>query len=385
MRPMNVLVTASPAAGHLWDVVPVAWALRSRGHDVRIATLPAITAHVIQTSLPALPAGPAARPPGLPADDAGGPGGRLASSGETAARMSGLLAAGLIAALPGFTPDLVVHEPMELAGPLIAERLGIPCVHQSSGPPPECRFRQVLREAGAELRRGFGMDPQVRSPSLVIDVCPPGFQVGAGQMIAAPHQPMRYVPFLGPADVPAWLHEQPRQLRLCAAGALARPEGGGPAVLSRIAGALRQAGLEVLLPLPAACAAGPRFAGSGARVVGWAPLHLVAGGCDLIMHRGDPATTLTALRAGVVQLVMPAPGDLPADTIARLLEASGAGCAIDPPAMTDGQIAESVRGMLSDGRYRQSAAEVAADIARQPSPADVAGVIENLAARGASG
>jgi glycosyltransferase len=376
---MNVLVTSSPALGQMWDVVPIAWAIRSRGHDVRVATLPNLIPHVIQTSLTALPAGPHADPATLPVADPDGPGGRLTSARQ-AGRMSRLLATGLAGPLAAFRPDLVVHEAMELGGPLIAQRLGIPCVQQNSGLPMPPQLRQLLGQAAADLRRDFGMSGHVQPPSLVIDVCPAGLAAGAAQ---ARHQSMRYVPFHGPAEVPQWLYERPRRARVCIALNAAKPAAGALALASRIALALRALDAEVLLPLPAAWAADPALARSGVRTVGWVPLPLLADSCAAIVHHGDPGTTLAMLGSGVPQLVMSPSADAAALASASLLEDCGAGRGIDPTVVTDEEITACARALLGDGQYRQAAAKVAAGVAGQPSPAQVAGVIERLADGGA--
>ena len=35
---MRVLFTASPALGHMFPMIPLAWAYRAQGHDVLVAT-----------------------------------------------------------------------------------------------------------------------------------------------------------------------------------------------------------------------------------------------------------------------------------------------------------------------------------------------------------
>jgi len=131
---------------------------------------------------------------------------RFERYGPRNAQASGLLAQGLLEVLDGFRPDLVVHEPAELAGPLVAQRLGVPAVHQGWGLPMHPGVTGALQHAAVALRRRFRMAEDVAAPALVIDTCPPGYR-------AQTHRPpvrtsrMRYLPFNGPGAVPAWLRE----------------------------------------------------------------------------------------------------------------------------------------------------------------------------------
>ncbi|MER7624967.1 nucleotide disphospho-sugar-binding domain-containing protein [Streptomyces sp. NPDC126503] len=61
---MRVLFTVWPATAHLYPIVPLAWALQSAGHDVRIAAHPAMAPVITSVGLTAVPLGdPAAVPP----------------------------------------------------------------------------------------------------------------------------------------------------------------------------------------------------------------------------------------------------------------------------------------------------------------------------------
>jgi UDP:flavonoid glycosyltransferase YjiC (YdhE family) len=384
---MKVLVTSAPVLSHLWDVVPLAWALRSAGHDVRVATLANIAADVRATGLPALTAGPVRDPAMLnrflPERGAGDRGGHVEFA-RLAAVVSGLLAHDLSGVLDHFRPDLVLHEPADMAGPLIAQHLDVPAVHVSCGPPFPVLWTGSRRRAAAGLRRRLGRSAEVAPPALVIDVCPPTLQAMV-KHLPAPHQAMRFVPYNGPGAVPGWLAGPPAGPRVCIA--MGTGWGWNSLLLrARIARAIAGLGLgaEIIVPVPPEHAA-PVAHLPGVRVVDWLPLKLLlASGCDLVVHHGGPGTMLTALSYGVPQLttILEAHGAAPEHRInSRLLVACGAGRALTQVAKPEQEIAEAVRLLLTDPSYRQSARVIAAEMAAQPSPAEVVGVLEDLAQR----
>lgn len=374
-RPLNVLITTSPILTHLWTVVPIAWALRSRGHDVRVASLPNLTNHVVETSLTAMPVGRRLDPAELPVRSFTEQGSLTTAFAQANARMSGLLAAGLLEAVEGFRPDVVVHEAADLAGRLVADRLGIPAVHQGWGPPLRPRLRRALAEGEARMRARFGMSEPARPPALVLDVCPPAFRTPELR-IDGPQQSMRFVPYNGPGAVPDWLAEPRTGPRVCVTMGTVLPENGGLAVVGRIARALAPLGFDVVVPLRPAHQELVDLDLPGVRVVDFLPLKLLADSLDVLVHQGGPGTALTALGFGVPQLTLPVFGD--EHTTAMLLERCGAGRRLDPKSVTDDEVVAAVRDLLDGPSYRKAAGEVAAQIAAQPSPSEAAAAVQDV-------
>lgn len=54
---MRVLFTVWPATAHLYPIIPLAWALQSAGHDVRVASHPAMAPTITAVGLTAVPLG----------------------------------------------------------------------------------------------------------------------------------------------------------------------------------------------------------------------------------------------------------------------------------------------------------------------------------------
>ncbi|MEE3921336.1 hypothetical protein V2I01_33205 [Micromonospora sp. BRA006-A] len=56
---MRVLFTTFAAKVHMYSQVPLAWALHTAGHEVRIASQPDLADDITHTGLTAVPVGPA--------------------------------------------------------------------------------------------------------------------------------------------------------------------------------------------------------------------------------------------------------------------------------------------------------------------------------------
>jgi UDP:flavonoid glycosyltransferase YjiC (YdhE family) len=140
---MRIVVTAMPVYSHLAPaLVPVARAMVRAGHDVRVATGRDLRPVLERAGLPflelprAVNAAEAAADPELAASIGMGPGGVPADGDESNpgaafGRLFGGLyavrcAEDLLDAVSGWQPELIVREPTALCGYLAAEKLGVP-------------------------------------------------------------------------------------------------------------------------------------------------------------------------------------------------------------------------------------------------------------------
>src|ERR671928_102638 len=101
------------------------------------------------------------------------------------------------------------------------------------------------------------------------------------------------------------------------------------------------------------------------RAAGWVPLSALLPTCAALVHHGGAGTTLTAIDAGVTQLVLPHGADqyMNADAVAR----RGLGLRSEP----DQVDAELIDRLLTDPGLGRAASEVADEIATLPRPADL--------------
>ncbi|HEX5406960.1 MAG TPA: nucleotide disphospho-sugar-binding domain-containing protein [Pseudonocardiaceae bacterium] len=109
------------------------------------------------------------------------------------------------------------------------------------------------------------------------------------------------------------------------------------------------------------------------RLVEWVPLGALLAASTAAIHHGGAGTTLTALNAGLPQLVLPQGADqfMNAAAVAK----SGTGAVVTPDELDADRLAD----LLADGPMRAAAQGVAAEMAGQPSPADLVSRIIELA------
>lgn len=364
---MRVLFTACPAQGHIFPLVPLAWAVRAAGHEVLVAVPEQAGAIVTGAGLPMVASsGPLdvrqiMRPE--PAPD------RISAAaavGRGFGRMATYTIDGVDALVRDWKPDLVVTEPEEYAGPIAAAAAGIPFVVQTLATAVRPEQHAGAAEELAELcaRRGL---PGLPEPELVLDICPPQVQVPG----LPTGERMRHVPYGGADIAPDWLHDaRDRPLVCVTAGTIITRQESVHRLLKEILDELGRRQLFAVL------AVGREVVPQLGRLldhvvgVGWVPLGEVLPSCSAIVHHGGAGSMMASLVHGVPQVVLPFMADNfdHADGVA----ASGAGVA-RPAAEVDGAwVGAAVARVLDDPQYRAASDTIAADIAAQPSPAETA-------------
>ncbi|GAA1024265.1 hypothetical protein GCM10009565_28850 [Amycolatopsis albidoflavus] len=103
----------------------------------------------------------------------------------------------------------------------------------------------------------------------------------------------------------------------------------------------------------------------------WVPQAELLPSVDAVVHHGGSGTTLGALAAGVPQLVLPQGADQFGN--AEALSTAGAAVSILPGELSADSVAEGVRKLLLPrSGHRDAARAIAEEIARMPSPGEVA-------------
>lgn len=101
------------------------------------------------------------------------------------------------------------------------------------------------------------------------------------------------------------------------------------------------------------------------RTVDWIPINAALPYCAGVVHHGGAGSVLGALACGVPQLVVPGPGDRRHN--AELVARRGAGLAVP-----EREISTAVLDRLvTDPALATAAAEVRAEMASMPDPAEV--------------
>jgi glycosyltransferase len=156
--------------------------------------------------------------------------------------------------------------------------------------------------------------------------------------------------------------------------------------LRDLADQLALAGAEVLIAAPEKVAE-KIGAELGDVRTGWMPLDVVAPTCDLIMHHGGGATALTAMNAGVPQLITPEGAYM--EIVARAVSSFGAGLIVVPQRQGPDQgpaeaIAAGCREILSSPSYAHRARALSSEIAALPTSSEMVHTLETLASRGSA-
>jgi UDP:flavonoid glycosyltransferase YjiC (YdhE family) len=395
---MRVLFTCHGAVPHLYPLVPLAWAFRAAGHEVRIASQTRIPEQLQHTGLPIV-------------EITGTPQWTEAERRETLAKIYGQgpwpadwgldlwalsdeqraylefvgrrlvrAADAMIDELDAFArwwrPDLLVYDAIAFAGAVVAAHLEVPAVRHVFGTVAVPRIEldakgQPLPEyARLFTDRGLPVDP---APAATVDPTPPSMRLASdpGSL------DMRYIPYNGPGTVPEWVRASPVRPRLCITWGHTSAVALGNAaalpyrmVLDALAGldveivvATTAGQIELLGTLPA-----------GVRAVASVPLHLILPHCDVLVQQGGDGTTLTAASAGVPQLGITVKPD--AEVAPGRLVAVGAGIHLrhqelraDPAGPE--VIREAVGKLLTDPAYRAAAQRLRAEIDRQAPPAEI--------------
>lgn len=366
---MRALFVSTPGIGHVFAMVPLAWALRTAGHEVLVATAGA-----------ALAAGRA----GLAVADVAPGFGRdqvraqlrqrpdlaaqlaalrhaqlqdLRQAADYVAVLSNLLVDGVMEVARAWRPDLVVQSQVDGAGLVTAGALGVPAVAHGFGLARTAGMVHMLRERMVEAFARHGVSGTT-VPRAAIDVAPPSM------IDAAEGWPMRYVPYNGGGLLPAWLLEPAaRRPRVAVTLGTVQPHRHGIDVIPRIIAATDSLDVDLVLALGdstdiSALGTLPPHV----RVAGWVPLNALLPSCTAIIHHGGAGSTMAALDAGVPQLILPSGADRYINATA--VHDRGAGVRADP-ATLDSALLER---LVHDPTLRVAAAEVQAEIRAMPRP-----------------
>lgn len=375
---MRVLFLPIPGIAHAFAAVPLAWALRSAGHEVLVGTAGAGLA-AGDAGLPVVDIAPgvdirdlfrrtAQRHPEL-GDRM--PSGRITDLRQAAAGfavISGQLADAVVDLAVAWQPDLVVYSAMNGGALIAAAKLGVPAVDLGFGFGRAARLAPSMFAHMADVFTMHGADglPEHRQS---IDVAPPSMLAGSPEGWS-----MRFVPYNGGAVLPDWVLIRPQRPRIAVSMGTISPMGGLAAIgsLAAVAGqmdaefvlAVGEVDEDAVGPLPA-----------NMRLAGWMPLASLLVHSAALVHHGGGGTTLTALAMGVPQLMLPDGADRHLN--AQAVGDRGAGLVAAATEID----ADLLRRLIEDDALRSAAGEVRAELAGMPSPADLVPRLAELAAR----
>jgi UDP:flavonoid glycosyltransferase YjiC (YdhE family) len=286
---------------------------------------------------------------------------------------------GLIPLTTEWQPQLVVCDAAELAGHIVAAKLGIPSVTKGFGALIPAHRVARAEEEVRHLWVGRGLEPREYAglyEHLYIDVYPPELQ--PGDMSHVPRrQLMRPVSDTGPVDpsqdLPLPTGRPGAPLVYVTMGTVFND----PDLFGTIVSGLADLDARVLVtvgPQGDPGVLGPQP--DHVRVERYVPQSSLLPHCDVVVSHAGSGTALATVELGIPQLCLPQGADqfLNAAAIARC----GAGLSLSPDAASPDAISEAVHQLLSDASCREVAERIGRSIAAMPSPEEVVGVLEAL-------
>ena len=371
---MKVLVVSTPGAGHITPLVPLVGALLAGGDEVLIASGPEAAPIVEKSGAQFALAGRtlaeymarlATRTRGNPGD------------GVAAERILHYFLPRAFAEIAvdemvddvwrhgrEFAADLVLFEAFALAGPLVAELLGVPSVAHMFGPLPPPEVVELANDAVSPIWRSFGRDVPGWAGmyrDLTIQICPPMLEMG--QVPTGETWRVRPVPLpLRPREV------TPRPVVYVTFGTFFNSN---LDVFRLALEALGDEPVDVVMTVgrdqdPAELAPFP----TNARVDRFIPQADLLPSCSAIVHHGGAGTTFGALAHGVPQVIVPQGADN--FEHAAMCDSAGTATTLRPEMLSPANLAAAVRRVVDDEAYAAASRRCAEEIAVMPDAGSIA-------------
>lgn len=369
---MKVLFVSSSGIGHLFPLIPLAWAFRASGHDVVVATAEHAE-RAARAGLDVVDVAPhfssvaafeqvARDNPDFLTTVATRPATDLAEWAVQIAAVNRPLIDGLVALTDEFEPDLVVYEQGATAGLLAAARAGVPAVQRNHGTFATGRMHEAIAAYLGDLVDKYDLAGPLPTPVVRIESFPPSMILGR----APEGWFMRWVPY-GGGEVHAgrWATTADRPRVAVTMGTIELQAFGLGAVESIIAAAagvdaefvlaLGDLDIDPLRPLP-----------PNVRSLGWTALHPLLRRCAAVVHHGGGSTLLTAIEAGVPQLLAPDPRDMIQYSGRDAVRKLGIGLV----SMSDEVTPELLTELIRDERLARQTVVVRDEMRSLPTPAE---------------
>lgn len=377
---VRLLVATTANAGHFGPLVPFASACAVAGHEVRVAAPMSFADPVRRAGfihVPVADADPA---------ELGAIFGTLPSLSleEANTRVVRDIFAGVDAraVLPGFTaavrdwrPDLILRETTEYASYVVAESESIPTATVAIGLAEMDDFTySILDRALEELgsQRGVG---GLRD-ALTLSTVPVSLErPGDGERASRFRDDAMVAP---PTKLPDWWPGQPTPLVYVSFGTVAGGMDLFPALYQGVIDALAGEPLRVLVTVgesgdPGALGPLP----PNVHVERFWPQAEVMTSASATVGHGGFGTTMLSLVAGVPLAVIPLFA-LDQHYNAAAVTRRGAGVTVDGLTHPLGDLAGAVRGLLETASYRDTALQVADEVAHLPAIADAVPILVDL-------
>ncbi|MDI6105168.1 activator-dependent family glycosyltransferase [Actinoplanes sp. NEAU-A12] len=421
---MRVLFVANPGNSIFLTMVPLAWSLRTAGHEVRFASSPSFTDSITQAGLTAVPVGRNLKisrllkvynvdtesleesRPGLaaPWDVVEDPSKadfdyqfaahyEMVKQGHMPENFP--MIGGLVEFAKAWRPDLVIWEPFSYAGAIAAKACG--AVHARllwsidvfgltrdlylklmAEQPPERRADPLGEWLGSYgPLYGYEYTEDMAVGHFTIDQFPASLQIPAGLH----YVPMQHIPYNGVSVVPKWLWEKPAKPRVGITMGLTATEffTGYTFNLQDLLDELADLDIEVVATVTEEEQRKLARIPDNARLVPFVPLNALVPSCSVVVHHAGPGTFLTAARYPIPQLALGYHFDEP--IFARKLAEQGGALELAPGEASGRAIRENVLRLLHEPQFAAGAARLAEELRAMPTPNQLVPQLEELTAK----
>ncbi|MFB6615195.1 nucleotide disphospho-sugar-binding domain-containing protein [Streptomyces sp. NPDC056367] len=372
---MRILFTGPAAAGHLFPMIPTAQALRAAGHEVLFASAQPLD-RLREAGFPIVEIGDG-RTIREVFEQSSGDGVRYVNPDMTTdqildmaarvfARVSRSTVDGLLEAAGGWGADLLVYDSFQASAPLVAAKLKIPSVLQNFGVTSGLEMVRRFAANFTEAYETYGVAGPAEPTALNIVPASLGGDPGGLRM--------RYLPYNGGGIVPAELLHRGTRPRVVVTLGTVLTELDGVRAIGRLIEAAASADAEFLLAVGDADLAPLGTLPDNVRPLPWVPLAELLTVSDALVHHGGSGTMLTALQAGLPQLLLPQGADHFAN--ADALTATGAALR----SASDDVDAALLTRLVTDPELSRAATTLRAENEALPTPAETVPALEALVA-----
>lgn len=417
---MRVLFVTYPEKTHFLAMVPLAWALRCAGHEVRVASQPDFAGTINQAGLTAVGVGrnlnidrmleldpdwestgrtTVPEPYDVAVDPAKADFDYLADGYDRQLtrwhRVENVpLVPDLMKFARAWQPDLVIWEPTTYAGAIAGHVSGAAHARilfgldlhgatrqhylrlRTGRPVDDRRDPLAAWLASYTNRYGSGYDETLTTGHFTIDQLPPGMQLDTG----LPGVAMQFVPYGGAATVPDWLRTPPVRPRVALTlGMVATDRFGGYLIdMQDILHHLAGMDIDVVATLPDSERAKLHTVPGNARIVSYVPLQALIATCTAVIHHAGFGTLSTATAQGRPHLVIP--GDIDGPYLADALAAAGVAIVVDSDQATGAAVRSALQRLLDSTEIPAAGHRLQQRIRTVPTPAQLVPELEKLTA-----
>jgi glycosyltransferase (activator-dependent family) len=423
---MRVLFTTLAHRTHFYPLVPLAWALRGAGHEVRVASEPALIDDITRTGLTAVPLDEPEWSVKDPSDLAllkqfhedgfaylrdfdfsGGGRGRwtwedllglqnIGVPSHDSVMNNDLMIDKLVAFARNWQPDLVIWETYTIAGAITARAVGAAHARFVTGPDVVMRARkEFLRQKelqhpehqedptaewlGWTLER-VGAEGEFTEDMVTgqwtIDSASASTRLDLGLHTVR----VRYVPYNGPAVVPDWLRLPAKRPRVCLTFGVSEwiAEWLDGEVITDLLLAMSDLDIEVVATVTGKQIEQVTEVPANARLVEFVPLNDLMPTCAAVVHHGGIGTKAGAELHGVPQIILTFGMDTA--VVGARIEESGAGLAMPIEELTGAALREKVSRVVTEPSFASAAGRLRDEVLAQPTPNAAVPLIEQLTA-----